>query len=436
MTPQPGHAAPGRTWRKFVAPGLLIASAFWTLAWLAPQPGEPMFMVVVAVAALGYLWALARLTANAVLSRRGLLVCFAFALAWRVPLLTLPEAPAHDAVRYLWDARVVSAGMSPYAARPDDAALDELHSEVTRTVDAAWLPTIYPPAAQLYFQLVTGVHESIVAFRVAALLIDAAIMAVLAWVLWTIGRPVGWALLYAWHPLIPLEGVSGAHLDFAGVLILLLSWLALLHRRTTVAVLAFAAAVMVKPLPLVLAPLYWRRIRLRDAVLAALAAVAVAVWIARGSLPLGSTGAFMDTFRFNGPLFTALEIVLPPRVIAAGAVGIGLIAAVWLRRTRDVSDPEAWVWPMALALVASPVIYPWYLVWLIPFAIGRPAIPIRLWTLSVLVIYPAWHFRSPGNPLTVTPPLLLVQFIVPAAAAVIIAIRRRSHSILAGPAHG
>jgi hypothetical protein len=144
----------------------------------------------------------------------------------------------------------------------------------------------------------------------------------------------------------------------------------------------------------------------------------------------------VDTFRFNGPLFIVMESVAPLRLIAVAAVSIGVIVAAWLRRTREVSAPEAWAWPMALALVASPVIYPWYLVWLIPFAIGRQAVPVWLWTVSVLVIYPTWHLRSLGEPFDVPRMLLLVQFAVPVAAAGILLIRRRSPSIVAGPVHG
>lgn len=433
---QPGDAAASRAWVTLVPPGGVIAGAFWTLAWLAPRPGEPLFMALLGVAVIGYLWAAARLVSDAVLPRRALLVFFALGLAWRVPMLALPEAPAHDAVRYLWDARVVAAGLSPYSARPDDAALASLHSDLTREVDAGWLPTIYPPVAQLYFLLVAAVHESIAAFRMAALFSDAAIMAALAWILRTTGRPAGWALLYAWHPLVPLEGASGAHLDFAGVVVLLLSWLALIRGRTRLAALAFAAAIMVKPLPLVLAPLYWRRIRIRDAVFAASLAAGVTAWIARGSLPLGSTGAFVDTFRFNGPLFTAMEGMTSPRFIAATAVMMGLAAAAWLRSTRDVTAPEAWAWPMSLALLASPVIYPWYLVWLIPFAAGRNAIPVWVWTVTMLAVYPTWHLRELGEPFAVPPVLLVIQFATPAAAAVLLATRRPPFTAAAGTAHG
>lgn len=436
MTRQPRVAASGHAWAVLIAPGALITGAFWAIAWLAPRPGEPVFMWAVAAAALGYVWAVARLSANAALSTRVLLTCFALAMAWRVPLLTLPEAPAHDAVRYVWDARVVRAELSPYTARPDDAALESLPSDVTRTVDAAWLPTIYAPVAQLYFLAVTAVHESITAFRVAALLADVAIMAALVETLRARGRPAGWALLYAWHPLVPLEGASGAHLDFAGVFVLLLSWLALLHRRPTLAALMFAVAVMVKPLPLVLAPLYWRRIRLRDAAIVATAAAGVTAWVARGGLPLGSTAAFVDAFRFNGPLFTAVQGMASPRLLAAGAVGMGLVGAAWLRSARHASAPEAWAWPMMLALLASPVIYPWYLVWLIPFATSRPAIPVWVWTVSVLVIYPAWHVRRLGEPLAVSPWLLLVEFALPAAAALFLAKRHLPVPGAASAAHG
>lgn len=437
MTRQPGDAAFSRAWVALMAPGALIAGAFWAIAWLEPRSGEPVFMAAIGVAALGYLWALVRLAANAVLSPRGLLICFALALAWRVPMLTLPDAPAHDAVRYVWDARVVRAGLNPYETRPDDAALQGLHSDVTRDVDAAWLPTIYPPVAQLYFLIVTAVDESIAAFRVAALLCDAAIMAALAWILRMTGRPVGWALLYAWHPLVPLESASGAHLDFVGVFVLLLSWLALLHGRSTSAAVTFAAAVLVKPLPIVLAPLYWRRIRVRDALLATTVAGAITAWITRGDLPLGSMGEFVDAFRFNGPLFATMEGADLARFVAAGGVLAGVAAAAYLRRTRDVAAPDAWAWPMTVALIASPVIYPWYLVWLIPFAMGRRAMPVWIWTLSVLVVYPTWHLRRLGGPWAVPKTLLLIEFALPAIAlAVLLARRRLSLLPIGSTAHG
>jgi alpha-1,6-mannosyltransferase len=431
----PIDAAAGRAGIPLFGAGAIIAGAFWTLAWLAPRPGEPLFIAGLATAAGGYLAAVALLSRKPAVSPLVLAACLSLALAWRGPLLTLPEVPANDAVRYLWDARVVEAGLSPYDARPDDPALASLHSDVTRGVDAAWLPTIYPPVALLYFRFVGAIDHSVAAFRVAALASDLGVSLVVATILRVTGQPLGWVLLYAWHPLLPVEGVGGAHVDLFGVLLLTLSWLALLRLRTGLAALAFAAAVMVKPLPLVLAPLYWRRIRPRDAALAVASAGLVTLWITKGGFPWGSTGTFLQDFRFNGPLFAAIHTVLPAPAVAAAAVAAGLAMAVWMRRTRDVSAPEAWAWPMALALMLSPVIYPWYLVWLIPFALSRVAAPVWLWTLSILVVYPTWHLRRLGAEFVVPGWLMLIELAIPAIAAIVL-LRRRQTSGPVRLAHG
>jgi len=66
--------------------------------------------------------------------------------------------------------------------------------------------------------------------------------------------------------------VAGSgHIDIVGALLLLVSVAALGRRWRAVAALAFGLAVAVKLLPIVLLPLYWKRVRMRDAALAAVA---------------------------------------------------------------------------------------------------------------------------------------------------------------------
>jgi alpha-1,6-mannosyltransferase len=415
--------------------GVAIAAAFWAIAWLELPPGGRGFMAAVAVATTGYVATVALLGRNAAVPRGLLLACLALALGGRAPLVTLPEAWSSDAVRYVWDARVQRAGLNPYDIRPEDEDVDGLHTDLTRRVDAAWLPTIYPPVAQLYFRAVAGIHESVRAFRVAALASDAAIALALLAVLRATGRPAAWVLVYAWHPLPPLEGALGAHLDVAGALLLVLSWWALIRHRTMGAAVLFAAAVLVKPLPLVLAPLYWRRVRIRDAVAAAAASAAVTLWVTRGGLPFGSMGTFIDDFRFNGPVFALLEPALPARVLAAGAVIAGLVVAAAVRWRQPADAPAAWAWPMTAALVAAPVIYPWYLVWIVPFTVGLRAIPVWAWTLSVLAVYPTWHFRRLGGPFAVPDALMILEFAVPAAIVLWIGLRRSWPRAVRGTTH-
>jgi hypothetical protein len=46
---------------------------------------------------------------------------------------------------------------------------------------------------------------------------------------------------------------------------------------------------------------------------------------------------------------------------------------------------------MAATLLAAPLVYPWYLVWLAPFLVGPQTIPLTVWTVSILGTYLAWR---------------------------------------------
>ena len=63
---------------------------------------------------------------------------------------------------------------------------------------------------------------------------------------------------------------GSGHVDIVGVLLLLVSAAALVRRWRAVAAIAFGLAVAVKLLPIVLLPLYWKRVRMRDGVMAAI----------------------------------------------------------------------------------------------------------------------------------------------------------------------
>ena len=83
------------------------------------------------------------------------------------------------------------------------------------------------------------------------------------------GQGAHWILAYAWHPLLATDVAGSGHIDIVGVLLLLVSAAALGRRWRAVAAVAFGLAVAVKFLPIVLLPLYWKRVRIRDGLLAA-----------------------------------------------------------------------------------------------------------------------------------------------------------------------
>jgi len=260
---------------------------------------------------------------------------------------------------------------------------------------------------------------------VAFLICDIAMVLVLLDVLHRTGKGAHWVLAYAWHPLVATEAVGSGHVDVLGVLLLLVSVAALLRRWRAAAAVAFALAFAVKFLPIVLLPVYWKRIRLRDGALAAaVLALLYAPFMHQGRIPFGSIGTYVQRFRFNSPIFAILERSITPQTATGMAVLLGFLTAVWMRRRSAEWSWDAFAWPMAASLLCAPVVYPWYLLWLLPFSLSLGTLPIIIWTLSIIPTYYVWRLRTLGQPWVVPDWILLLEYGSVAVAAAIAALLR------------
>ena len=371
------------------------------------------FVGLMLIAGVAYVAALA-LVSYGPGSRRVLVVCLLLGTAWRVALVTSAPLVSDDVYRYVWDGRVQQHGFNPYETTPNDAAVQHLHTEVTRRIDptSAELPTIYPAAAELWFRLVTTLHESTTAMVVAVVVCDLLIVVLLwRWLMMT-GRDPWWVLAYAWHPLVALEGSGGGHVDLLGTLLVVVTVYALANRWLLLAAAALALAVAVKFLPVVLLPLLWRRVRLRDvAVACGLVGLAYLPFVSAGTRPpVGSLGAYAEGWRFNGPLFELLEPLFSPFGVLALAT-VGGVGVAWrLRQTMRVDDPRSWAWPLAVTLFLMPAVYPWYLIWLTPFLFVRANWPLLAWTLTSTLTYVVWNSQLSGDGWVLPPWVVPVEY--------------------------
>ena len=399
-------SAPETMRRRIVACGVMLLVALAAAAALDARRQAEAFVTLLGAASIAYVVALrlvdrlARSRSAPRPDRRALAGCLLLAVLWRLVLLGAAPLVSDDAYRYVWDGRVQQHGLNPLETTPADPALVHLHTDLTRRIDptSAVLPSIYPPLAQRFFLGVTLVHESVLAMAAAVLVCDLLIVGLIWRWLAATGRSPWWVLAYAWHPLVALEGAGGAHVDVAGALLLIGAAYALSRRRSLLAAVGLAGAVAVKFLPVVLLPLFWKRIRLVDAAAGALLLVLLYLPFLDGwQLPVGSLGTYLAQWRFNGPLFRWLSAWIGTAPVIALAVAAGLAAAVHARRTRDLDDPAAWVWPLAAAICLLPAIYPWYLVWMIPFLGPVTLWPLAVWTLGSMLTYTVWTPHLAGD---------------------------------------
>lgn len=399
--------------------GAAILAALIALAVTQAPLGSPLFFALAAVpyAIYGLLVreVLAPPTAGSPAAGRGLprllVTALLFAVSFRLPLVFQPVGTDNDMVRYVYDGRLQRLGYNPFAVIPSDPAVAGTHTGETRLMPSRHDRTPYPAAAQLFFRLVVTIHESPRTMKLALVICDLLTIAVLLAWLRSTNRSPWLALVYAWNPLVILEIAHSGHVDaLGGLWIAVAAWM-LSTGRGMRAMVAFVIAVAVKLLPIVLLPLFWKRVRMRDAAVAAVVLAALYFpFRSAGALPLGAVPNVVAYVRFNGPLFKTLALQLTPQGAAAVALLAGLALATWMRFRRPAGDPAAWAWPMAVSLAAAPVIYPWYLFYFTPFLFTRSALPLIVWTYSVLPVYVVWHLARQGYRWVVPTRVLVVEY--------------------------
>ena len=356
-------------------------------------------MALLTLAGIAYLLAIREFFATQRFSRRVVVFGLVLAAVWHIAFLRVPPGPDEDIYRYVWDGHLQRLGYNPYLVVPSDPAAKGLHTPVTRKLNNPDLPSPYPAGAQLFFLIVTAIHESTFALRLAFVICELAIVLVLLDVLRYRRQGAHLVLAFAWNPLLAIEVAGSGHIDIVGVLFLLVSAAALVRRWRTIAAVALGLAVAVKFLPIVLFPLYWKRVRIRDAALAAaVVGLLYLPFLDHGHIPIGSLGTYVQSFRFNGPVFAVLDHVAPPQLLAGLALLVGLGTATWLRRAAPESSPDAFAWPMAASLVCAPAVFPWYLLWLLPFLTSPSTLLMIVWAVSIIPTYVEWHLRALGRP--------------------------------------
>jgi hypothetical protein len=389
--------------------------------------GAPSFIIPLAVAGVAYLLAIREFFSTPGFPHRVIVIGLVLAALWHLPFLLTPPGSDDDVHRYVWDGRVQRLGYNPYIVVPSDPALGALHTPETRTLNNPDVPSPYPAGAQLFFRAVTAIHESVFALKVAFVVCDLAIVLVLLDILRSSGQGTHWVLAYAWNPLLATEVAGSGHIDIVGALLLLVSFAALGRRWRAIAAVAFGLAVAVKFLPIVLLPLYWRRVRIRDGALAAVVVGLLYVpFLNHGRIPIGSLGTYVHSFRFNDPVFATIERVAAPQLAVGLAVLVGFLTAICLRRLSKATpwSADAFAWPMAASLLCAPVVYPWYLLWLLPFVRSASTVPIIIWTVSIIPTYYVWHLRTLGRPWLVPGWIMLLEYGCVATAAAIILLPR------------
>ncbi len=302
---------------------------------------------------------------------------------WGEPILE------DDYFRFILDGCNFVLSGTPYGIVPSslfaDSSMPPECQEALTWMNNPDLPTIYAPALQYLFALAyLAAPGSIDVLQAAIASFDLAIIVLLVRL-----APAKNVLLYAWCPLILKEFAFTAHPDVIGVLALLAAFYA--HRNSSQAaasvLLGIACCVKVfavLALPFILlryAPKYW---------LMTLATIGLLYlpFVIQGATDLAILGHFAYHWNFNGFFFNGVAAWTGDAVAryVCGALFAGWFV-FYLRHFSMNASATDWPrmdWVFGLLLFVSPVINPWYLAWILPFAVIRPS--CWAWTAATVSV--------------------------------------------------
>jgi hypothetical protein len=258
---------------------------------------------------------------------------------------------------------------------------------------------------------------------VDAILAVACVFAILA-LLRQANQSPWWAILFAWNPLVLIETSGMAHQDIAGVLLMLLMLLAANKRRFALAGALLVLVIGVKPIAFLLAPFLFRDASIRWRSLGATIA-AFGVAAAMLALPLlyhdGLTGMLLtgriysQNWEANGSVYEIFKILF-----GTGDLGRAMVRAKEMSRLFSVTMAlltglvlwqsranlaEVGYWFFLILLICAPVVYPWYLLWIlcfVPLLRGPQGLTGLAWSGTVALCYVLWRtgdWRMPPDAL-------------------------------------
>ncbi|WP_440709259.1 glycosyltransferase family 87 protein [Herbiconiux sp. YIM B11900] len=362
--------------------------------------------------------------------RSAVVLVLAGSLALGAAALAGPPTTSTDSARYAWDGIVQSAGHSPYDHTPADQAYESLRPDwlypatipdaegrpqcadegdrisrtlnvpgftvLCTTINRPQVPTIYPPAAELYFAGVRAVVPAEAAYwplQASGLVLSLGVTGLLLLALRRRGLDPRWAALWGWCPFVLSEAVTNSHVDVLAALLVLAASILVATGRRLRGGIALGAAIAVKLIPVIAAPALLRKQPWKVVVGAVLtfAVLYVPYVLLSGVGVIGYLPGYLSEEGYDdGSRFALVSLLFPGgAALWASAVLLLAVAVVVWRRT----DPES-PWRGQLLMIGATLLivtphYSWYALLLVPFVVmtGRwewLAVPLAL-TLGLLL---------------------------------------------------
>jgi len=315
-----------------------------------------------------------------------------WAVLFRVVGLFAEPIYEDDYYRFLWDGYQTASSANPYDSTPmshfGDPDTSEEFSDILDGINYPNLPTVYAPSLQYIFLLsYTIAAGKLLMLKLLFLLAEGVMLFALSKLL-----DVRRFLFAAWCPLLVFESSFQAHPDVIGACFLTLGILTLYKKANWSPMAYLGIAVATKVFAVVVAPFWLRKDKwFRQCIL--LSGVVVLIyapfWVQGSDAGWYSLRTMAKEWEFNSALlFMATHLNISWGL--ARTFGLGLFALIygtllisfWKKRAGDTTVFPPLDIVFGCFFVLSPVINPWYLIWMFPFVVIRPS----CWSITAMIM--------------------------------------------------
>ena len=311
-------------------------------------------------------------------------ILFRFCLIFSIPALS------DDFYRFVWDGRIQQLGINPFDFTPTQFIKqhsDPLLHKIFPYLNSPDYYSVYPQICQSIFKIASGIggvslYQTVIILKSAIFLSELGTILLLKKLLSARINAKSLQLIYVLNPLVIIELSGNIHFEALMIFFVLLAVWLINKQRYISSAGALSLAVQAKLLPLIFIPLLLRQIGLKKTINYAI--VCLIITVALSLILLNSPERFAHfaeslrlyygKFEFNGSFYLLLrsigQMILsynPIAVLSKIMIVLALSGMIWVYY-RKLELLTGIFWLLAIYLVFSAVVHPWYLTPLVAFS--------------------------------------------------------------------
>ena len=202
---------------------------------------------------------------------------FVLGIVFRAIFLLATPFLSQDFYRFIWDGRLIVAGINPYEYLPNEIINSIANFSESRllfdkmgSLSASHFSN-YPPINQLFFGIAAvfagkSILSSVLVFRIIIVLADIGIYYFGQKILVYFNQNPNKIFLYFLNPLVIIELTGNLHFEGVMLFFLALGLYFLLKNNLVLSALFIAISISVKLLPLLILPLFWQKLGVKKSI--------------------------------------------------------------------------------------------------------------------------------------------------------------------------